>query len=473
KLVRFRLPDQSNTKQKGRQVKISRSDAHTKAHALPEVRAEEQQLTAVAGLIVFQPLFERLGLRDLLKGCFGHLKANPVFGHATVVTLMIVHILIGHRRLQEINHYKDDPIVQRVLHLKRLPDVSTVSRNLKQLDDASVKLQRQVLRKLVGDRLKTIAPARVTLDFDGSVNATNRKAQGAASGYNKKKKGQRSYYPLFCTLAQTGQVFDFHHRPGNVHDSNGAKQFILACIMAIREILPGTIVETRMDSAFFSEEIVKALTTFKVEFTISVPFDRFTRLKAKLEKRVMWSRVDRDVSYFEEYWKPESWKETHRFIFVRTREAKQRKGPIQLDMFAPHVYGFEFKVILTSMTLSARKTVLFHNGRGAQEAIFAELKSHAQMDYIPCNRLAANQTWLFAAVMAHNLNRELQMSTQNPVRETTEQRAPWWKFVRLATRRLSLIRRPGLLNAPQGRLTLTINADADVASEMKEMLQAA
>jgi hypothetical protein len=95
------------------------------------------------------------------------------------------------------------------------------------------------------------------------------------------------------------------------------------------------------------------------------------------------------------------------------------------------------------------------------------------MDYIPCNKLAANQTWLFAAIMAHNLNRELQMSTQAPVRDTTEQRAPWWAFVRLATRRLFLIRRPGLLNAPQGRLTLTINADPAVASEMMSLLQAA
>jgi Transposase DDE domain group 1 len=471
-LVCFRLPDQSNTKQKGRPVKISRSDAHTRARALPEIRAEEQQLTAVAGLIVFQPLFEHIGLKDLLKGCFGHLKANPVFGHATVVMLLIVHILIGHRRLQELKYYQDDPIVRRVLQLKRLPDVSTVSRNLAQMDATSVKAQRAALRSVNGARLKAMAPARITLDFDGSVSGTNRKAQGAAVGYNKQKRGQRSYYPLFCTIAQTGQVFDFWHRPGNVHDSNGAKRFILACIAAIREILPGVIIETRMDSAFFSDEIVKALDAMEIQYTISVPFDRFTRLKEKIEKRSWWHRMGRETSYFEEYWKPESWKETHRFVFVRTREPKQRKGPLQLEMFTPHVYGYEFKVVLTSMTMSARKVVALHNGRGAQEAIFAELKSHAQMDYIPCNKLAANQTWLFAAIMAHNLNRELQMSTQAPVRDTTERRAPWWAFVRLATRRLLLIRRPGLLNAPQGRLTLTISADAAVASEMMGLLQA-
>ena len=58
-----------------------------------------------------------------------------------------------------------------------------------------------------------------------------RHAEGTAIGFNKKKKkGARSYYPLFCTVAQTAQILDLHHRPGNVHDSNGAKPFMAACI---------------------------------------------------------------------------------------------------------------------------------------------------------------------------------------------------------------------------------------------------
>jgi hypothetical protein len=455
-MLAFTRPKQ--TKQKGRPLKISRSDVHTKARALPDIRFEDQQLTAYAGLIAFQPLFEQLGLKQRLRECFEHLKVSPIFGHATIVMLLIVHLLIGCRRLQEVKHYADDPVVKRVLGLKRLPDVATISRGLSQMDKESVKNERQLMRELVSHRLKLQAPARVTLDFDGSVNGTNRKAQGSAVGYNKKKRGQRSYYPLYCTVAQTGQVFDFWHRPGNVHDSNGAKRFILSCIKEVREILPNAIIEIRMDSAFFSDEIVTALDALNVHYTISVPFERFAKLKTNAEKRSWWHRIDADASYFEWYWKPESWKETRRFIFVRTREAKQRKGPLQLNLFTPQVYGYEFKVIVTSMTMSARKTVAFHNGRGAQEAIFAELKSQAQMDYVPCNRLTANQTWLFATIMAHNLNRELQMANEPPQRTTTEQRAPWWSFVRLATRRLSLIRRPGRLTNPEGRLTLTLSA---------------
>jgi len=84
---------------------------------------------------------------------------------------------------------------------------------------------------------------------------------------------------LFCTVAQSGQVLDAYHRPGNVHDSNGSLAFIGACVAAVRAQLPGVIVESRKDSAFFSDETVSFLDSQKVEFSISVPFERFSELK--------------------------------------------------------------------------------------------------------------------------------------------------------------------------------------------------
>jgi hypothetical protein len=453
-------------------MKISKSAVHWKARALPEIRFEDQQLTSFAGLVIFQPLFERLGLKKQLAGCFTHLKISPIFGHGTIVMLLIVHLLIGYRRLSDLRFYEDDPMVKRVLGLKRLPDVATVSRALEGVDKQAVKAQRETSRWIVLERLKRLALARVTLDFDGSVLGTTRFAEGTAVGYNKKKKGQRSYYPLFCTVAQTGQVLDVWHRPGNVHDSNGARRFILACLNEIRQILPKAIIEVRMDCAFFSDEIIRPLEALGVLYTISVPFERFPELKTKIEQRRLWHWSDRSTRFFTCNWKPKCWDRERRFLFIRTREPIQRKGPVQLALFAPYEYGFQFKVILTNMKLSARKVLALHNGRGAQEAIFAELKSQIQMDYIPCKRLAANQTWLLAAIMAHNLNRELQMSAEEPTRATTEQRMPWWSFVRLGTRRMNLIQRAGRLTRPNGSLTLTMSANAAVQTELLHYLKA-
>ena len=49
---------------------------------------------------------------------------------------LVIHLLLGFRELRDAAHYQDDPLVQRVLGLKHLPDVSTISRMLKEADQA-------------------------------------------------------------------------------------------------------------------------------------------------------------------------------------------------------------------------------------------------------------------------------------------------------------------------------------------------
>jgi len=254
-----------------------------------------------------QKLFTVLALKERLHHCFAPLEKGKVFARATVFLQLIVHLLLGYRELRDGRYYRDDPLVQRILGLHRLPDIATLSRALKEATAESVHHLRVLLRELVFERLRVLAPARVTLDFDGSVLSTTRRAEGTAVGFNKKKKGARSYYPLFCTLAQTGQVIDVLHRPGNVHDSNGAQAFILACIDAVRAAVPQALLEVRMDAAFFSDAIIEALVDREVEFTISVPFERFVELKGLIEQRRRWHRLDREAGYFESHWKPQCW----------------------------------------------------------------------------------------------------------------------------------------------------------------------
>lgn len=453
-------------------MKFSRWDVRRKAHALPNLKFESQTLTSFAGLVVFQKFFMAIDLKARLSRCFRHVNGGKVFDRTVVFLQLIVHLLLGFRELQDCRYYRDDPLVKRLLGLKRLPDVATLSRMLKEAGAKSVEGLHRVLREMVLDRLRSIAPARITLDFDGSVQSTKRHAEGTAVGFNKKKKGARSYYPLFCTIAQTLQVFDFLHRSGNVHDSNGAKAFILACIDAVRSVLPKVQIEVRMDSAFFSDEIVLALAERGVEFTISVPFERFVELKGMIEQRRRWHGLDGDTWYFETSWKPQCWDRRFRFLFIRTRAKKQHKGPVQLDLFVPHEYGYEFKVIVTNKSLCAERVTAYHEGRGSQEGIFGELKSHCHQDYVPVRTLFGNQTYLLAGLFAYNLIRELQMQTTQRSRHTTAQRASLWVFERIDTLRKVVIQRAGRLTRPEGVLTLTISANAWIKSRLLKTLTA-
>ena len=453
-------------------MKHSRAAVHRKLHKLPALRFEQQTLTSFGGLVLVQALLIRLQLKERLRACFADLGVAPIFGHHLIALLLVVHLLLGYREFRDARYYRDDPLLKRVLGLTRVPDVATISRALGQADPRSVQRLRALSRQLVLDRLQTLALPRLTLDFDGSVIHTGRHAEGSAVGYCKAKKGARSYYPLFCTVAQTGQVVDLLHRPGNVHDSRGAHAFLTECLGRVRAIRPDTQFEVRLDSAFFSEATLATLEAARVEYTISVPFERFVELKGLIEHRRRWRTIDAGLAYFDLDWKPKSWANAARFVCVRKTVAGRQAGPLQLDLFVPQAMGHEFKVIMTNKAVSAGTILAFHNGRGAQEGVFAQLKTQCQIDYVPCRRLVGNQIFLLAGVIAHNLGRELQMVTRPLERATTPTRMALWSFHELQTLRRTLFARAGRLTRPQGELTLTISANAEVQSEILRHLQA-
>jgi hypothetical protein len=454
-------------------MKSSKPQIHSRVHSIPTIQFDDQRLTSCSGLVVFQALFKALRLKRRLLPCFKHLGRRGVYGIHTILMVLIVHVLIGHRRLRELAYYKDDPMVLRLLGLRRMPDVATITRNMGAVDTNSCEKTERVIRDIVMDRVEEEGCRRVTLDYDGSVCGTRRAAEGTAVGFNKLRKGERSYYPLLCTVAQTGQVFGMLPRSGNIHDSNSSQDFIVACVASIRERLPRVRIESRLDSAHFSEETACLLDDLGVEFSISVPFLRFPDLKDVIAARRRWRKIDETWSYFEYDWVPKKWAWAFRFVIYRQRVKVKRKGPLQLDAFEPREWDYDYKAVVTNKSVSVRALLSFHNGRGSQEGIIGELKADCQFDYIPTRRWAANRLYAQAAILAHNLTRELQMRVVAPDRATNPKRAPLWIFETLSTIRNNIIRRAGRLVRPNGQWVLTMSANKAAQEEIKQHLSAA
>ena len=452
-------------------MKSSKADIHAKFHKIPRLRyCEERRLTSYSGLVIFQALFHSMKLRLRFRRCFRHLKNSKIFGHASIVLLLVVHIILGFRRLRGLDYYRDDPLVARICGIRKLPDVATVSRTLTSFDDESVENLRSLTREMVVERLQKSKLKKLTIDFDGSVQSTSGHAEGTAIGFNKKKKGARSYYPLFATVAQTSQFYDLHHRPGNVHDSNGAIDFIAQTLYDLAGRIPGVQLESRIDSAFYDKSIFHVLDGLDSEFTCSLPFERFPKFKTIIEARQRWGRIDADLSYFESDWKPDKWNHRYRVLIVRKRSRKQVKGPLQLDLFTPIEHGYEYKAVATNKTDAAADVLLFHNGRGSQEKLFGEAKQHAALDIIPTRRKIGNQIFILAGMLAHNLGRELQMATRPADRDDLEKRPAKWEFESLGTIRQHLLHNAGTLARPQGELTLTMNANDAVRQDLTRYL---
>ncbi|HID66695.1 MAG TPA: IS1380 family transposase, partial [Roseibacterium sp.] len=359
--------------------------------------------------------------------------------------------------------------------LDRMPNVSTLSRRLAEFDGRAVDNLRGLLRGLVAERAIAASPKRLTLDFDGSVISTKaRGIEGTAVGYNSKAKGSRSYYPLFAVMAQTGQIFDLLHRAGNCHDSRGALDFILACEQNLRDQEFQGVFEVRIDGAHYSDATCSGLHDAGVEFSVSVPFERLPRLKAIVEKRTLWHRIDDEWSYFQWLWRPSA-KSRGSFpcVIYRRHVAKPRKGPIQLDLFEPIARDYEYKVAMTNKSLSPASLLRYHNGRGSQEATFAEAKSQLGLSYLPSRREVGNQVYMLCNLIAHALGREIQMRAAPPRSKNTATRACLWTLERIGTLRNRLIKRAARIIHPQGRLVLSFANCPEAESDLRQFIHAA
>ena len=451
-------------------MKISRSQAACKAHAIPQLAFESQQLTAFSGLVLLQAFFRTVGLRKILARCFRQADTGAYAG-SRLFLMLIVHVMLGFRRLRSLDNYADDPMVKALVGFQQLPAVSTWTERLRHCPPKTIERLGAACRTFVLAELHRHSVARITLDFDGSVLGTRRHAEGVASGFNPQRKGQRSYYPLFCTIAQSAQVLDVLHRGGNVHDSNGANAFMATCIAAAKEQVPGAIVEARMDSAFFSEKIISQLTA-QVEYTASVAFMRFDGLKHDVEMRQRWSGIDEEWSYFEKPWRPMSWTaDPVRLFIVRRKQKVQQKGALQLELFEPVNHEYQYSVIATNKTGSAEEVIHFHHGRGSQEGLIGELKDQMNIDYVPSRWRTTNELYLWAAVWGHNLYRRLGMN-QAVQRDGSDAKRPaLWVFEQARTVRESLIHRPGRITSPGNRKLLTLAVSGKLQKKFKSVLE--
>ena len=441
-------------------MKVSKRSTYSNASTFPDIRFEQQsslQLTSFAGLTAFATLLKQLDLkRRLYNACYKR-RGSSSYHPSSIFLVLVTHAILGFSRLRDVDGYKNDPLVLRLLNLRQMPSVPTISRCLSQFDDSTLDKIADLSQELVFNALRRSNLRRICIDFDGSVCPTSRHAEGSAVGFNPKKKGQRSYYPLFATIAQTGQVLRFLHRSGNVHDSHKAEEFILSMVSAVRAALPRAVIEVRCDGAFYSDSILESLEWLGVEYSVSVPFERYANFKSIIEKRKRWKSVDKNLDGFRFESKAKCWSQCRQFVAIRKKNRKQNKAPLQLDLFEPVDEEYQYKVIVTNKKNGPKAVCRFHEGRGSQEKIFSELKTATTMGYVPCRKLLANKAYLHSRVFAHNLARELQMSHAEPIRTTNPTRACLWEFMSLSTLQKKIIRRAGRLTRPRGHLTLTIS----------------
>ena len=426
------------------------------------VEFTEQPITSYSGLELFRRYFDLIGLHRRIRDACHGAGLRSDYGCGRVVLVVITLFLVGARRLEQLRHISQDPLVLRLCGLKNIPSGQTVVNWLKQFTQQRLRALIRVNSELLYEQIERLKLGRLTIDVDGTVIQTGNQVAWAFRGFNPHRKKNKSYYPCLAHLAQTGQILRVHNRPGNVHDSRGADRLLKELLDGLRARFGRRMpLEFRMDSAFFKENILKRLEREKCDYAIKVPFWRWLGLKSLVADRSRWTRVDEKLSGFETQLDVEPWSLSLRVVVYRKLVRHHTPKNFQLDLFSPDDGHYEYSAIATNKALALKSLWEFAAGRGAQEKTLAELRGEFALDVVPTNHYGANSAWQQISILAHNLCRGFQLDTIAPLKPRSNKRTFSYLIRSVRTLRFLIIAKAGRLTRSRGRQTLKIPQNAD------------
>lgn len=452
-------------------VRLAKQTVRQKIKKNLRVEFTEEKLTPFSGLEFFRRYFSVIGFRSRIQRTFQGRGYDGDYGvHGYVMTLFALWFT-GGRKLRQIRHIAEDPLVARFCGLFRLPSDRSVSRWLSSFTNKTLEPLDEINLATVRDKLKSLGLSRVTLDLDGTVLSCGDKVRWAHRGYNPQNRHAKSYFPILCHIAQTGHFLRVVNRPGNIHDANGALTVLKTAVEQIKSWLPGVVVEVRMDSAFFQREIIKYLQQSGVEYVVKVPMWEWLNLKWIMVCRERWSRADEKLSWFKMELPIEAWNMQVPLTFFRLKIAdKLPTGGHQLDFFTPDDGIYEHQVLLTNRDLGPKNLLDFYNGRCAMEKNIAELKGEFGFDAVPTKDYQGNSAYQNLSVIAYNLVRNFQIDMDlAPARPPTVSRTAIMTFESLRTLRFELIMAAGRIVNHSGEKILRVVRSAARENQYQDL----
>jgi hypothetical protein len=275
-----------------------------------------KNLTGNAGLIHIGRFAKKLGVQDILQESLTLERgANATYNVVEVVTMVTLGVLAGVKHMSHLAILQTDSVLRRIFKWGKFPVATTCSRIFKrfthkhchELSEAEDRLRKKVWgRKWLG---------RIILDLDSSVRGVFGCQEGAEKGYNPRKKGQRSYHPLFCFIAQTRECFHNWFRCGDAYSANGCVEFMKDCFARLPKRVWKIIV--RADNAFFNGALLDVIEAHGGKYTIKVAMKGLVNLLESKTWRKMKNHEGWEVTEF--LYQCSGWRRARRFVAVRHR----------------------------------------------------------------------------------------------------------------------------------------------------------
>jgi hypothetical protein len=358
------------------------------------VEFSERNLTGNAGLIHLGRFAERLGLRRMLDQ---HLTIkrgpNAKYVIADVVMMLLMGVLAGVKHMSHLAVLRADKVIRTLFGWTDFPDDGTFGRLFKlfthqhcnELSGVEAKARKKVwYKKWFG---------RITLDIDSAVKGVYGSQEGAENGYNPKKKGQKSYHPLLCFIAETRECLHNWFRAGSCYTGNGVVEFMKECFSRLPKRVWKVFV--RGDSGFFNGGLLDFLEEKGSEYLIKVKMRNLATLLMQQSWRK--AKMKPGIETTEFMYKCHGWKRARRFVAIRALVDVETKG-----VLFP-IPKYEFFCYVTNLPLTPWETHKCYGKRATSENWIEWCKNQMASGSILTQDFWANSAIFQTCILAYNL----------------------------------------------------------------------
>ena len=354
-------------------------------------------VTPLGGLASFVTFLGQIGYAQEVQQRlpFAAPTSNNAIPLAHTLTAFVVSVVAGAQRFAHCQWLRADRVLHALLGLERFPGDDTIRNFFLRFTQAHIEaFWRPLWRWLL--RLLACPEAGFSLDLDSTVFCREGSQEGAAKGFNPRRKGRKSHHPLLAVLAEAPFILHGWLRSGNAGAARGVVPFLQEALALLPEGM--WIRCVRADSGFFEE----ALLSFLEERNL--PYLVVARMTSTLKRRCAgiqdWTLIDEHYAVGEFTAQLFGWSKARRFVVLRerVREGKDAVGRRLLD-----VPGYTFRVWVTNRSQGALTLWRDYNGRATVEQRIEELKHDLAADGFCLQPFFGTESASLAVLFTFNL----------------------------------------------------------------------
>lgn len=335
-------------------------------------------ITVWAGAILLRLYFELIGLRTALAPLlvpFAKTSNNQIPA-MDVLLAWWYGLALGAERFEHFTRYRRDPLLPRLLGLRRFPSPDTLRRFFHGFRYGGTTEMSEALMRV---SLGTMRPILLghTLDLDSTVFCRYGEQDGSLKGHNPIKHGRPSHHPLVAWLSECRRLLWATLRAGHAGTANGAREFLAQALT----MLPAghRIGLVRADSGFCVTAFLATLEACELPYIIVA---RLTPLVRKLVihriPEIDWRPVARGIVVADVMATVPAWRgQARRFVCLRQTLMERPDASGRRLIECP---GYTYRVFVTTVPYAAEVVTRMYAGRADSENRIKELKEDLSLD---------------------------------------------------------------------------------------------